>query len=64
MKKQGDIRIRLSKNQKDQLINLVEASPYKTTSDFVRAKIFDADLSIHAKLNKILCILQEGKNDK
>lgn len=57
----GDIRIRISVDQKKQLRNLVEASGFRTLSDFCRFKIFDGDLAIHSKINKILKIL-EGDN--
>tara|TARA_Y100000310_G_C20513324_1_gene729939 strand:+ start:225 stop:434 length:210 start_codon:yes stop_codon:yes gene_type:complete len=58
----GDIRIRVSKDQKEQLINLAEANGFRTLSDFVRSKIFDKDLSLHSKVNSILSIL-EDKNE-
>ena len=50
----GDIRIRVSESQKAQLRNLAEANGFRTLSDFIRSKIFDSDLAIHTKLNKIL----------
>jgi hypothetical protein len=60
----GDIRIRISSEQKQQLINLVEASGFRTLSDYCRAKIFDSDLAIHSKVNKILEILGCDKIEK
>jgi hypothetical protein len=59
MKSTGDLRIRLSKAQKQHLRLLAEAQGYRTLSDFVRFKIFDKDLGTHMKLNEILKILKE-----
>lgn len=57
----GDIRIRVSEGQKAQLRNLAEANGFRTLSDFVRSKIFDNDLAVHTKLNKILERLEKEK---
>lgn len=59
MSSTSDIRIRISKKQKENLKNLVEGQGYKTLSDYCRAKIFDKDLATHTKLNEILEILKE-----
>jgi uncharacterized protein (DUF1778 family) len=53
----GDIRIRISESQKDQLRNLAEANGFRTLSDFCRSKIFDNDLAMHTKINEILQLL-------
>lgn len=58
----GDVRIRLTKNQKERLRNLSEGSGHKTLSDYCRSKFFEDDMSLHKKLNKILEILEE-KNE-
>ena len=59
----GDVRIRVSQEQKQQLLNLSEANGYRSLSDYVRSKIFD-DLSIHRKLNEIINKLEGDKNVK
>lgn len=60
----SDIRIRISESQKAQIKNLAEASGHKTISDYVRSKIFDSDLAIHTKINKILKILEEDIDEQ
>lgn len=57
----GDIRIRVSQQQKEQLKNLAQAHGFRTLSDFVRSKIFE-DLSTNTKLNEILCLLKNGED--
>jgi len=42
------------------LQNVAEANGYKTLSGYIRAKIFDGDLAVHNKLNKILERLENG----
>lgn len=56
-----DIRIRLSKDQKQRLKNLAEAHGHKTISDFVRSKIFDDDLALHKKINKVIELLEQAE---
>lgn len=58
----SDIRIRLSRRQKEQLLNLAEADGFRSVSNYVRSRVFD-DLSIHKKLNEIINKL-EGENLK
>ncbi|MBI2580724.1 hypothetical protein HYV85_02850 [Candidatus Woesearchaeota archaeon] len=49
----SDIRIRLTEQQKKQLLNLAEADGSRSLSDYVRSRIFN-DLSIHKKLDEII----------
>ena len=49
----GDLRIRMTKAQKELLKNLAEMNGYPTMTAFAKSKIFD-DLTIHKKLNQIL----------
>jgi len=54
-----DIRIRLSQEQKEQLRNMMEAQGCRNMSEYARRKLFDEDLSLHYKMNKILEILEK-----
>ena len=60
----GDIRIRISEEQKQQLRNLAEGQGYKTISEYCRSKIFDSDLAMHTKINEILQILKKKNESK
>lgn len=57
----SDIRLRMTKEQKTQIVNLAHAQGYQTVSEFVRSKIFDSDLATHNKLNEILNLLSSDK---
>ena len=54
-----NIRIRISRKQKELLRNMMEAQGCRNMSEYARRKIFDEDLSLHHKMNKILKILEE-----
>jgi len=54
MAKTHDLRLRLNKDEKEIVRNLARAQGFSTITAFVRQKIFDADLSTHQKLNRIL----------
>ena len=56
----GDIRIRVSEAQKQQLRNLSEAEGHRTLSDYVRSKIFN-NLATDTKINEILTLLKNAK---
>ena len=66
----GDIRIRISKTQKELLRNMMEAAGCRNMSDYVRRKLFDEDLSLHYKMNKVIKMLEvkeckeENKHEK
>jgi len=55
----SDIRIRISPHQKTILKEMAENSGFKTISGYVRSKIFDGDLALHSKINKIILLLQK-----
>lgn len=50
----GDLRIRISSKQKEILLNVAKVKGYSTISAYVRSKIFEDDLTVHEKLNRIL----------
>lgn len=57
----GDLRIRISTEQKEILLNVAKAKGFSTISAYVRSKVFDDDLSVHEKLNRILRRLECDK---
>jgi hypothetical protein len=59
----GDLRIRISKRQKEMLKNIAESKGFSTLSSYVRAQIFD-DLSLHSKINKIINLLSDKREQR
>ena len=56
-----DIRIRVSTEQKKQLLSLAESNGFSNLSAYVRFKIFQNGLDTHSKLNQILELLGKSK---
>jgi|TARA_R100000093_G_scaffold43835_1_gene22735 predicted nuclease with TOPRIM domain len=56
--KMTDIRVRLSKKQKEELKILTRVNGFITISNFVRHRLFDNN-SVHLKLNEIIKKLDE-----
>lgn len=54
MPKNNELRVKISAQQKELIQNLCEAKGYRSVSDYVRSCVLGEELSIHAKLNRIL----------
>jgi hypothetical protein len=60
----SDLRIRITPEQKRCLLQLVESSGFKSVSDYARARLFGFEFSLDKKINRILELLEGGKNEK
>lgn len=55
----GDLRIRVSQEQKDRIKNNAEALGYKNISDYTRSILLNHDLDTKMKINEILKYIRE-----